>query len=248
MVGWILAALVLCYSFTGSLISALTVPALEKPPESWQDLIDRNYVLKSPVYIDSGDLTGKPVLGMDLYFTEYASEGSVFHAIGKRLVETRFGGDYRDFNGNIWDDNDYLDGYKHYLARTRGLALLHYSGSYRFVKQDFNSTGDRVLHEGKMNSFATYFSMVLRKQFLYYEAWTVETRLYWEMGLPYKWANMENYYVSPKILTQHERPLKAEKEPTKPLRLEHVYGPLIFLSAMLFTWPAVFFAELYSAK
>ena len=91
------------------------------------------------------------------------------------------------------------------------------------------------MHEGKENSFPAYFTMAIRRQFLDTELWARELRLYWEMGLPRKWAEMENKKL--KVVTQQQidayRKLpKIESLPEK-IRLEHLYGPLSFLAASL---------------
>ena len=127
------------------------------------------------------------------------------------------------------------DEFKNYLSTTKGLAILWWSSQFRFLSFLFNSTGDYVLHEGKENSFPSYFSMNVRKQFLYTEELTRECRLYWEMGLPHKWANMENS----KIKQVSQQQLMAQANPPKPeslpeaIRLEHYYGPLAFLAVSL---------------
>ena len=127
------------------------------------------------------------------------------------------------------------DDYKNYLSTTKGLALLWWTSEDRFLSFLFNSTGDFVLHEGNENSFVSYFTMNVRRQFLYTELWTRECRLYWEMGLPRKWANMANYkikFISHKQLIAHDNPPKMESLP-EAIILEHIYGPLAFLAASL---------------
>ena len=243
MVAWILSAVVLSYSFTGALISALTAPALQMPPQSWQELFDRDYVLKSSISPE----TELPLTGADGYFSR-SDESSVHFKLGVRLKKTRIGAGYRDFDGTQWGNNEYFDEYKAYLAKTPGLALIYWSSSNRFLKFNIDSNGDMVLHEGKMNAFSSYFGLVLRRQFLYFEAWSVETRLYFDMGLPHKWANLENEFVRQKVLDQHEYPPKPEKESAKPLTVEHIYGPGIFLSVALIVWSGVLLSEKYHAK
>ncbi len=134
-----------------------------------------------------------------------------------------------------WTNQTLRDDYKNYLSTTKGLALIWWANRDRFMLFPLNSTGHYKLHEGKENSFPSYFTIVLRRQFLYNELWARQCRLYWEMGLPRKWANMENSKL--KAVTQQQ--LDAQDNPPKPesrpeaIRLEHIYGPLSFLAAML---------------
>ncbi len=121
------------------------------------------------------------------------------------------------------------------MSTTKELAILWWSSQNKFLSFLFNSTGDYILHEEKENSFPSYFTMSVRRQFIYTELWTRECRLYWEMGLPYKWANMENSklkLVSQQQLMAQANPPKPESVPEK-IRLEHLYGPLAFLAISL---------------
>ena len=47
MILWSLGALVLSGAFTSSLIAALPSPKIEKPMETWQDLLKNEFVIKT---------------------------------------------------------------------------------------------------------------------------------------------------------------------------------------------------------
>ena len=47
MVFWTFVAAVMYYGYTGGLISALTKPTFESLPWTWEDLIKKDYVIKS---------------------------------------------------------------------------------------------------------------------------------------------------------------------------------------------------------
>ena len=81
---WTINAAVISYSYTGSLISALTSPTLERPPQTWQDLIDRDYAIKSM----TSAKTGEDVTHLEKLFN--MAEGSVYSEVIKRY-NTNFG-------------------------------------------------------------------------------------------------------------------------------------------------------------
>ncbi len=91
---WTLVAAVLSYAYAGALISILTSPALESPPETWQDLLDRNYALKSM----TSRITGQNQMGSINHF-EHSENGTVYKNIHNRL-NTNFGGgnEFRNFH------------------------------------------------------------------------------------------------------------------------------------------------------
>ena len=133
----------------------------------------------------------------------------------------------RNHISNEADKDDYIN----YLSKTQGLALIWWSSDNRFLNFRINSTGHLKLHQGNEKTLATHFTNIVRRQFLYTEWWTRELQLYWEMGLVYKWGNMANSavkFLSLRQLEAQERPLILESIP-EPIRLEHIYGPLLFL-------------------
>ena len=58
LIFWTLAAAVIFYSFKCSIIAGLTKPAIEKPMETWQDLIDNDYVIQTPHSYFNGSYRG----------------------------------------------------------------------------------------------------------------------------------------------------------------------------------------------
>ena len=47
-ISWTLGAVVLSYGFSSSLIASLTIPGIEKPMDTWQDLLDNDYTILTP--------------------------------------------------------------------------------------------------------------------------------------------------------------------------------------------------------
>ncbi len=84
---WTMVAAVLSYSYAGALISTLTSPSFETLPHTWQDLLDRNYALKSMTH----EVTGENIMGSIFLFAQ--AETEPYKEIYKRL-NTDFG------NGN----------------------------------------------------------------------------------------------------------------------------------------------------
>ena len=218
-------AAVLSYCYVGGLISALMASTFERPPDSWRDLLDENYAIKSL----TNRRTGQNPFGSIVHFRR-AEKGSVFNEIYKRINEPD---DFRDFYSEHFSSKIDADDYKSYLSNTRGLAVIWYSSENRFYSYMFNSSGDRVLHAGNENSFATFYTMNLRRRFVYNELWARECRLYWEMGLPYKWQNIENAKYKVVSQQQLDGPPKIAASLPEKIRIEHIYGPLIFLLAGL---------------
>ena len=56
MIFWLLGATVISYGFTCIVISVLTVPIMEKPMQTWQDLLDNDYTILTLRY----EFTDKP--------------------------------------------------------------------------------------------------------------------------------------------------------------------------------------------
>ena len=239
MVCWILAAFVISYGFAGALISALTAPTLEKPPNTWQELVDREYVILAPASPDDDD----PMHVMTSW-VEGSKES--YQSVLAEIWNHRVSGDksYRDFDiRNL--DNQYRDDYKDYLSKTRNLALLFWSNDYRFNTFTYNSKGDLKLHAGRMNQLKRNFGHAFRRQFLYIELFRLATRRFWEMGLVYKWENMENKRdpnaeISQKVLDNFENPKRPGIPKPDALTVEHIYGPGIFLLSAFVLWFVVF--------
>ncbi len=94
---WTMVGAVLSYSYAGALISVLTSPTLESPPNTWQDLLDRNYAIKSM----TSSITGEIATATINQF-EQAGNGSVHRRIFDRLNTNFGGGDaFRNFHRYI---------------------------------------------------------------------------------------------------------------------------------------------------
>ena len=90
-VTWTLVAAILSYGYTGGLMSVMTKPSLEMSPETWKDVIDMNYAIKSTTRVD----TGEDRMGLQYLFV--GPEGSVYSTIMERL-NTDFGGGNQFWN------------------------------------------------------------------------------------------------------------------------------------------------------
>ncbi len=240
---WALAAIVLSYGFAGALISALSAPILIDPPKTWAELAESNYIIKRPVNPrNNGSFYGF----FTLAFTHYAPEGSIYEKLGKRINETAY--QYkktRDLDGKFMRGPEYADEYKKYVAETPGIAVIFWADVNKYNQWTHNSSGDKILQSSDENSFPFHFDITLRRQFLYWEAFSIEIRHYWEMGLSDKWQYMENIEAPQKVITQFDYPPKVENTGPEPLNLDHIFGPAIFIVIALPSWFFVFMAELF---
>ena len=59
---WSLSSIFICYIFMSFLISSLTRPVFEKTIETWQELIDHNYVIQTPLAFVDGKWKGNNTL------------------------------------------------------------------------------------------------------------------------------------------------------------------------------------------
>ncbi len=240
---WTIVATAITYVYTGGLTSVLTLPSIKKPPETWKELLDRNYAIKS--FTEAN--TGEDVMGLGGHFT--GPKGSIYCDILSR-VNTDFGGGdrFRDIHSYHYTNKTQSDNYKRYLSTTNGLAIIWWAGN-PYISFLFNSSGHYVLHVGKENTVPRFYTMVIRRQFLYSELWARELCLYWEMGLPRKWAKMENMklrFASQRQLNAFENPPKVKSLPEE-IRLEHIYGPLVlFTTSLAISLICFIFNEHYS--
>ena len=53
MFTWCLLAIVISYAFTSSLIAGLSVQLKTRPPETFQELVEQNYIIKPFTRLDS---------------------------------------------------------------------------------------------------------------------------------------------------------------------------------------------------
>ncbi len=245
MYAWALAAIVLSYGFAGSLISALSAPTLVQPPKTWAELLESNYVIKTMINPENGE-----PYGLTRAFTEDTTKGSLYYQLGRRINETAHNyGNTRDLDGfKMWHEEGYEDAYKQYISTTPGIAVIYWTDIDKYNQWSHNSNGDKILETSDKNSFPFHFDITLRRQFLYWEAFSMEIRRYWEMGLSNKWQYMENEVVLQKVITQYDYPAKPEKPEPAPLILDHIFGPGIFIAIALPMWFFVFLFELFWDK
>ena len=59
MFTWCMAAIILSYAFTSSLIAGLSVQLRIDPPETWAELLESDYVIK--MFTNGNDKPGMPI-------------------------------------------------------------------------------------------------------------------------------------------------------------------------------------------
>ena len=89
---WSLAATVIYFGFTCNLTSSLVIPFKEKVPDTFQELLDNDYIIKLPVIMMNGI-----VLKSALVFENYLNTINILHPVSRPTRSTYSTPDYTCF-------------------------------------------------------------------------------------------------------------------------------------------------------
>ncbi len=185
MFTWCLLAIVISYAFTSSLIAGLSVRLKTRPPQTFKELEEQDYVVKPFVY-GSGRVPyaatyiGETIMvsqktcvyrNCDIHFFFSCQYGDndpnfIFASLKDNIVR-----DKNDTHAPKFTWNTYME-YNKILSELHDVAIVssHFpdvlGNPYEF---DAFGTGDRLIQKSKESSNFRYFDYLMRKTFIYLE-------------------------------------------------------------------------------